>query len=131
MPVKFKLGSRPKSFKKTINVQMHDGVVGQIKVEYFYRTRREFGEFIDEILADAGVKPASDSDEDVKFSLREAMDKSIEANADYIMKAVSGWDLDVDYTRDAVIQLCDESPGAAFGIINSYREACIEGKLGN
>jgi hypothetical protein len=131
MAVKIKLGSRPKSFKKTISVPMHEGGEGQMEVSYIYRTRPEFGELVDGILESAGVRPVGPGEEDVKFSLREAIEKTRDANADYILRVIDGWNLDVPLDRAAVVQLCDELPAAAFAIINQYREAIVEGRLKN
>ena len=129
---KIKLGSRPKNFKRTIKVPMPEGGEGTIEVSYIYRTRTQFGEFVDGLIETAGVKPpASQADEDVKFSLAEAMERTRETNADYIMKIVDGWNLEEDFTRANVEQLCDELPGAALAIMDQYRQAITEGRLGN
>jgi len=100
-------------------------------VSYIYRTRTEFGVMIDGLMDDAGVKPAGQDDESQKFSLAEALARTKETNADYIMKVMDGWDLDVEFSRDAVAQLCDEIPAAAMAIMNTYRSAITEGRLGN
>lgn len=125
------LGKRPVSFKKTIKVPMLEGGEGTVEVDYVYRTRTEFGAFVDELFSSAGVKPASQADEDVKFSLQQALERTRDTNADYILKIAKGWNLDVEFSRDAVVQLCDELPGAAMSIIDSYRVAITEGRLGN
>ncbi|MBR7747460.1 phage tail assembly chaperone [Undibacterium baiyunense] len=125
------LGKRPKNFKKTITVTMLEGGEGSVEMSYKYRTRTEFGTFIDELFNDAGVKPASQDDADVKFSLAEALKKTLDVNADYIMKVADGWNLDIEFSRDSVAQLCDELPGVALQIIDSYRLAITEGRLGN
>lgn len=125
------LGKRPKNFKKTITVNMLEGGEGSVEMSYKYRTRTEFGSFIDDLFNDAGVKPASQNDEDVKFSLAEALKKTLDVNADYIMKVADGWNLDIEFSRDSVAQLCDELPGVALQIIDSYRLAITEGRLGN
>lgn len=125
------LGKRPKNFKKQIKVPMLEGGEGTVEVSYVYRTRTEFGAFVDELFSAAGVKPASQSDEDIKFNLEEALKRTRDTNADYIMKIMDGWNLDVDFSRDSVVQLCDELPGAALAIIDSYRLAVTEGRLGN
>lgn len=128
---KIKLGNRPKNFKKVIKVQLLEGEDGTVEMSYLYRTRSEFGKFVDELFSDAGVKPASQEDEDVKFSLKEALEKTVDSNADYIMKIADGWNLEHEFSREKVAQLCDELPGVAFEIINSYRMAITEGRLGN
>ena len=128
---KIKLGSRPKSFKKTIKVPLPEGGEGSIEVSYIYRTRSEFGAFIDELFNSAGVKPASTSEDDVKFSLQTVLDKARDTNADYILQIIDDWNLDEEFSRSAVVQLCDELPGAAMAIIEQYRGAVTEGRLGN
>ena len=125
------LGKRPKNFKATVKFPMLEGGEGSVEMSYIYRTRTEFGTFIDELMNDAGVKPASQDAEDVKFSLALALEKTKESNADYIMQVADGWNLDVDFSRANVAQLCDELPGAAMEIMNKYRAAITEGRLGN
>ena len=126
---KIKLGNRPKSFKRTVKVPMLDGSEGSIEVTFKYRTRSEFGAFIDAITEAAGVKQKAD--EDAKFSLADLMEKTKESNADYLFKVIEGWNLDEEFTLPNVAQLCDELPGAASAIMETYRLAVTEGRLGN
>lgn len=126
---KIKLGARPKNFRRTIKVPLPEGGEGSIEVSYVYRTRTQFGEFIDGLLKSAGVKPKDAGD--VEFSLQEAMEKTRDTNADYIMQIVDGWNLDEDFSRASVVQLCDELPGAALALMEQYRQAITEGRLGN
>ena len=128
---KITLGKRPKSFKRAIKVPMLEGGEGTMEVSFVYRTRTEFGAFVDELLEAAQVVPASASDEDVKFSLAVSLSKTRDTNADYIMRIVDGWNLDSEFSRAAVVQMCDELPGAALAIIDQYRAAITEGRLGN
>jgi hypothetical protein len=128
---KIVLGSRPPSFKKKITVALPEGVDGEITVTYKYRTRSEFGAFVDEVFKTAAITPKDNSDNEIKFSLAEALAKTTEVNADYLMKIMDGWDLSSDFTRDNVAQLCDELPGVALAIIDNYRQAISEGRLGN
>lgn len=126
---KITLGNQPKSFKKVVKVQLLDGSEGTIGCTYKYRTRTEFGAFIDSLMDAAGMKPSSA--EEQKFSLKELLEKTKDSNADYILQVVDGWDLDVEFSRPAVLQLCDELPGAAAAIMETYRVAINEGRLGN
>ena len=128
---KISLGKRPKNFKRTISVPMHEGGAGVIEVSFRYRTRSEFGVLVDDLMKSAGVTPASASEEDVAFSLQQALERTRDTNADYILKIMDGWDLDEAFTRASVVQLCDELPGAAQAIIADYRAAITEGRLGN
>lgn len=127
---KIKLGNRPKNFKRVVKFPMLDGTEGAIECVFTYRTRAEFGAFIDTIMDAAGIKVAPTDDEH-KFSLRDVMEKTRDTNAEYIMKVVEGWNLEEDYTLANVQQLCDELPGAATAIMEAYRAAVTEGRLGN
>lgn len=128
MAVKIKLGARPASFKKTVSFPMLDGTTGHIEIVYFYRTRKEFGLFIDELMEAAGETTRLD---DEKFSMAALMEKTAGSNADYVLKVATGWNLDEELTHDSVQQLADELPAAVNAIMESYRVAITEGKLGN
>lgn len=135
------LGKRPEVFSKEVSFLMLDGSEGCMKVDYTYRTRKEFAEFADAIQgrvkaeAEAQVeryKKASETGEalpDVTQS--ELMQREAQFKADYIMDAVTGWNLDIPFERAAVEQLVDELPAAATAIIGTYRDAITEGRLGN
>lgn len=128
---KIKLGSRPKNFPKTVTVPMLEGGEGYVPMSFIYRTRSEFGAFVDELTASAGVTPASGDEKDIKFSLKTLMDKSSETSAANIMQIADGWGLDEEFTLANVKQLCDELPGVAHAILETYRIAITEGRLGN
>lgn len=124
---KIKLGQRPESFKHTVKFPMLDGSEGVIEVDYVYRTRKEFGQFIDEIFAKSKEERPADED----FSWAALMDKTGTANAEYVMKAVKGWNLDEPFTKANVEQLADELPAAVTAIMDGYRQAITQGRLGN
>jgi hypothetical protein len=125
---KIKLGNRPKSFKRTVTFDMIEGGKGSIECSFKYRTRKEFGEFIDGILGASGVQtPATDE----KFSMSDLMERTSGTNADYILAVLDGWNLDEDLNKANVQQLADELPGAANAIMETYRTALVEGRLGN
>lgn len=139
------LGKRPESFKRTLKFSMVDGTEGQMEVEYRYRTLTEFGEFIDQWDANAKALLAADKvKRDADRAAAEAAGESYveptnqelrraqaEANADYLFRILTGWNLDVKFELDAIIQLCDEIPAAANEAMNTYRIAITEGRLGN
>lgn len=125
---KIVLGKRPQSFKHVVKFPMLDGTQGAIEVTYKYRTRTEFGQFIDKIMADAGVDKPADGE---VFSLEKLMEKTAGSNADYLLQVLEGWDLDVALSHESAQQLADEIPGAANAIMESYRAAITEGRLGN
>lgn len=128
---KITLGKRPKNFKSTVTATLLDGTEGKVEMQFTYRTRAEYGAFVDALYKAAGVLPDGQTDEEVKFSLQRALVKLSDTNADYILQIADGWNLDVEFSRDAVVQMCDELPGMALEIINSYRLAVTEGRLGN
>jgi hypothetical protein len=121
---KIKLGNRPKSFKAKVSFPLLDGDTGVIEMVYKYRTRTEFGEFIDSLVKEAGTQKED-------FSLKEILEKTKSTNADYIFQVAEGWDLDEEFTKENIAQLCDEVPAAALEIMNMYRSAISEGRLGN
>lgn len=126
---KVKLGNRPKNFPAPVSFPMLDGSTGSIQVSCKYRTKKEFGAFIDGLMDAAGVKPSPDAD--VKLALADLMASTIDQNAHYILQAIDGWNLDEPFTLDNVKQLCDEIPAAAQAIMETYRTAITEGRLGN
>ena len=125
---KIKLGSRPKSFTRIVKFPMLEGGEGSIECTFKYRTRSEFGVFIDELVESAGAKPKEDGE---KFSMAELMERTAGQNAKYILDVLDGWNLDEDLNQANVQQLADELPGAAAAIMETYRTACVEGRLGN
>jgi hypothetical protein len=126
---KIKLGNRPKNFKKVITFPMLDGSTGSIEVTYKYRTRTEFGFFIDEILEAAGKNKSQNGD--TEFSMADLMEKTAGSNADYVLQVVEGWNLEEELSRANVEQLADELPAAVNAIMETYRVAITEGRLGN
>lgn len=125
---KIQLGKCPTSFKKPVTFPMLDGTTGVIEITYRYRTRKEFGLFIDKMMTAAGKVKQPDPE---KFSMAELMAKTAGANADYILQVITGWDLDAELTDKNVQQLADELPAAATAIMDAYRVAITEGRLGN
>lgn len=129
---RIKLGSRPKTFRHTVTVPMPEGGTASVEMVYKYRTRPEFGAFVDGLLRSTGTAPpASQDGDDVAFSLRQALQATSDTNADYILQIAEGWNLDEEFNRQSVQQMCEELPGAAIAVIEAYRLALTEGRLGN
>lgn len=119
------LGQRPKNFKREVSFPMLDGVEGVITCVFKYRTKTEFGAFIDQLFTDAGVAPGSD------ISIAGLMARTVEKNGRYLIDILEGWDVDKDLTLTTAQQLADELPGGAAAIMEAYRQAVVEGRLGN
>lgn len=128
---KIKLGARPKSFHKEVEFPMLDGTTGKIEMIYKYRTRCEFGAFIDEIMDAAKVAPTTDDKGEQTFSMAALMEKTAGSNADYILRVAEGWNLDEPFDLAHAQQLADELPAAATAIMETYRAAVVEGRLKN
>ena len=78
---KIKLGARPKNFSAPVKFKMLDGTDAAIDVTFKYRTRTEFGAFLDEIYAENNVaKP--DADDDKASLLERAYQSGVERHAD-------------------------------------------------
>jgi hypothetical protein len=128
MAITIKLGNRPKSFKPfPVKFEMPDGTEGQIMATYKYRTRTEYGVFMDAIVAEAGGVPMVDGRIDYKKLYEQTRDK----NADHLLASLDGWNLDEELNLQNLQALADECPAAAIALMSSYRDACVEGRLGN
>lgn len=136
------LGKRPTAFKRTVKFPMLDGTEGAIECVFKYRTRKEFGAFIDErtkaaseIIEAANAAAADaafDKDSQEKpFSVADFYESEVSKGADYLFDVLEGWNLDHEFDRESLAQLCNELPAAAAEIVNAYRAAILEGRLGN
>lgn len=122
-----KLGAVPKSFKKIVSFPMLDGTTGMIDAEFRYRTRDEFGAFIDQVVKDSGAKP-----EQVEgLGMAGLMERTTSQNGRYLMDIMVRWNLPDELTLDNARQLANELPAAASALMETYRTAVTEGRLGN
>lgn len=138
---KVKLGKRPTHIHRPARGLMPDGTEGVIQMSYLYRTRTEFGEFIDARLADARAKAEQQAQADADalaegdtvkaFTSSDLQTVTVDTNAEYILAIADGWDLDEPFNAANVTTLCNELPGMARAITDGYREAVTEGRLGN
>lgn len=142
MATKIKLGNRPKSFARTVTFAMIEGGEdGCMEVQLKYRTRKELAALTDEVQAAAQAQIDSDMDalkakiekkETVKALTQvDLLDRDMSLQVDYVMQVLTGWNLDEKLDRDAVEQLADEIPAAIAAIIEVYRTAINQGRLGN
>lgn len=123
---KITLGKRPQHIESTVTAALPDGTVGSIRARYKYRTRTEFGAMIDERMAEAKTGEAP-----TEFSVADMQRRARDANAAYLLDILAGWDLDVELGIESATQLCDEAPAMAQALIDGYRLAVTEGRLGN
>lgn len=140
MAQKIKLGSRPETFKRTVTFPMPGEDVGVIEVTFRYRTRLEFAAFADEMHASAKAESekvvarateAIDKGEEPQVTQVSITKRQNEFNVRYLLGAVESWNLDVPFDNEAAEQLADELPSAVTAIMNDYRAALAEGRLGN
>ena len=59
------------------------------------------------------------------------MERATGMNAKYMLQVIEGWNLDEPLTEESAQQLADEVPAAANAIMEQYREAVTQGRLGN
>lgn len=126
---KIVLGSAPKSFKHKVSFPMVGGGKGEITVEFRYRNRSQFAEFIAEIYPELKDGSATEAAEGVDVVGNSA--KAVEREVHYILAAAQGWDLAEDFDAASIKQLVNEFPAAANAITTAYREAITEGKAKN
>lgn len=142
---KIVLGKTPKNFTHTVSIKMLDGTTGEVECKFKYRTRKQFGEFVDRVNREAReagkaelekaenpAQPAVDSGAEVKpFSLAEHVSGVLANNSKYMLQILEGWNLEAPLTVESLEQLGDEIPGASAAIINIYRTVISEGIMGN
>jgi hypothetical protein len=141
MAQKIKLGSRPKSFSRVVKFPMVEGGEGCMEVQFRYRTRSELAALTDEIQSAAKAQADADfaamkaklDNGETAETLKQVdiLDRDISLQVDYVLQAVDGWNLDEKFDRGAVEQLANELPAAISAIIENYRKAINEGRLGN
>jgi len=121
------LGKKPKNFKPfTVKFPMPDGTEGIIAATFKYRTRSEFGVMMNSIFADA-KEEKTEGVPDFQALFQKMGDK----NADHLLACIDAWDMDAELSRATLVQLSDEVPAASAALMAAYRDACVEGKLGN
>jgi hypothetical protein len=147
---KIVLGQRPEKFSRAVKFALLDNSTAWINVDFKYRTRSEYGAFVDtsverskkaaadalkqaieaaELAASAGADDASYIEK--LPGMKDVLDKSSAENVEFLLEVVTGWNLDASLGRDSIVQLVDEYPQAALAIIDTYRLACTEGRQGN
>jgi Phage tail assembly chaperone len=137
-----KLGARPKNFKRIVKFKDLDGTTDlSIEVSYIYRTKKQFGEMLDAQI-DIAIKEAEaleakataavESDVPHKRErIADGYELATSKQVDYLTQIVDGWNLEMEFSRQSIEDLCDEYPAAPAAISNMYREVIAEGRTGN
>jgi hypothetical protein len=148
---KVTLGQKPKQFKPfPVSYPAPDGTEETVKVTYKYRTRTEFGAWLDQLVAkpaqavapvyleDGGGEQAAApvyledvGTEIARGHMEEFFDTINVSVADFLLGCVDAWDADIPLTREGIVQYADEKPAGVEAIMTGYRIACREGRLGN
>jgi hypothetical protein len=128
MASKIKLGARPKNFVLTVTFPLPEGGEGSITCTCRYRTRTQFGEFVDALVAKSRVALPDYTDPAANTKLQQSL---IASNAGYLINALDEWDVEEELNVANMERLADELPGSVMAFMEGYRAACCEGRLGN
>jgi isopentenyl diphosphate isomerase/L-lactate dehydrogenase-like FMN-dependent dehydrogenase len=129
-PPAFIFGKRPEHIESTVKFPLPDGTQAEVKVQFVYRTRKEFGALWDEVAASGQelAKPI----EGEPITYEGLMGKGNAANAKSAMKYIAGWEgVPVELSEASLEQLFDEAPAALQAFWEAYRSAVLTGHLGN
>ena len=121
------LGKKPDGIPDTLKIKLPDGTEGLLPVTFQYRTRSEFGQFLDGIF---GVEPPS-FDGVSSTAAHQQQRAVVQLNGQYIHGCLKDWGLDAPFTLQSCIQLADELPGAVQELMDTYRRLTVEGRRGN
>lgn len=129
MASKITLGKRPQNFKSiAVKFTLPDGETGIINVVFQYRTRSEFGAYLNQLFATSDAeKPVADEKPDFVDLFAKAGEKTVSQ----LLDAMKSWDFEHELSKETLVQLGDEIPAALAAIGSAYNAACTEGKLGN
>ena len=132
MAKKLTLSKRPESFKKAVKIPLVDGTEADVEFTFKYRTRTEFAKLFDESAEAAKKQESTEQDAPSEpMKLSDYVGKSVEDDAEYIMKIAEGWDLEDDFGSEAVFMLIDMYPGASKRIAEAYADAINGARSGN
>lgn len=123
------LGTTPKTFKRfPVKFQLPDGEEGVINVTFKYKTRSQYGEYLNDLFKSSGEEAPTKSSE-VDFV---ALYKKIGAkSASKLVDTIESWDFEYPLSIVTLEQLHDEVPSALAALAGGLQGACTEGRLGN
>ena len=126
MKAKITLGKTPETFKPaTVHFELPDGSKGAIEVTYKYRTREQYGEFVDQTAQ--SVHDAIVGGTGVSSTIT----AGIASDAEMLVGCVASWDLGEPVTAEVARQLSNEYPAVVNALLGGYRRVIAEGHLGN
>ena len=128
---KLQLGKAPTSFKRIVKIPCVSGETADIEMTFKYRTRKQFAELLDKIIAKAPSETQSEDADIPAKSIADRLAESDKDSVDYILDIAEAWDLADDFNKKNVAALIDEFPGAAAIIGEKYRIALWEGAIKN
>lgn len=113
---KIVLGNNPKNYESEVEVTLQDGDKTEITVIYKYRTRTEMAEFMQGLNLDP--KKAADL-LDMKNAVSNTQ-QSLEQDAEMLLSIMDDWNVDIELTKENLMQFCDELPQAAMDLLIHY-----------
>lgn len=123
---KIKLGNPPKSFKGKVEIPTIDGKTSEIVIDFIYRTKTQYGAFIDQLKIDN-----EKTENDKQVSVENSIKLATKSNVDFVLKIAQGWDLSDEFNAENIAALDDQYPGAIAAIGDLYRLILLEGRVKN
>lgn len=125
---KIVLGTRPGNFSRAVKFPLLEGGEGEILCEFNFRSRSEYAKWIDAATSDMKIEPDAAG---VYPTVAEIIGRTVERQTGMLVDALAGWDLAGPVTPENLREVSDVYPAAAVAIIDTYRNACLEGRVGN
>ncbi len=123
------LGKRPETFVGLVSFPLLEGGEGTMQVTFKYRTRTEFGKYIDNLRATTST--ASQEPVPAAQTIEQIMQDGVQNDAENLLEIMQGWSLDQDFNLQNLKVLSDEIPAAAKAIVAAYGDAIHTGRVGN
>lgn len=124
MANKLVLGKRPESFTLPVEFTLLDGSNAALEATFKYATRTEFGEVFDRHFGAIAL-------DQFKATMTGQQDLDIQKTAAYLEEVMVGWNLDIDLSKESIIQMCNEEAAAAQAVMRTYYKAITEGRQKN
>jgi hypothetical protein len=119
-------------------IDMHDGSQASLQIEFKYRSRSEYAQFIDSIIANAkksaeAEKPKTEDEslQDKELTMQEILNQQGDLAIETIMQIAVGWELSDKWNKKSLSELHDKFPGAFNAINNAYSASVVHGQLKN